>query len=161
VEIKKDILWRAYLSFIGVVVFSLFVLGRAFYIQKVQGEHWRSLSDSLHQKYVSLDAERGTIFSEDGQMLSTSIPFYDIYIDFGADGLRDKGGKHFRENIDSFSYAVATLFKDKSATAYKADLRKPTTIRTAITCCAKGFRLKNTNHSEAFHWFGWDVTKAA
>ena len=123
-EIKKDILWRAYLSFIGVVVLSLFVLGRAFYIQNVQGDHWRSLSDSLHQKYVSLDAERGTIFSEDGQMLSTSIPYFDIYMDFGADGLRDKGGKHFHENIDSFSLAVAALFRDKPAAAYKADFKK-------------------------------------
>jgi cell division protein FtsI (penicillin-binding protein 3) len=123
VEIKRDILWRAYLSFLGVVVFSLFVLGRAFYIQNVQGEHWRSLSDSLHQKYVGLDAERGTIFTEDGQMLSTSIPYYNIYMDFGADGLRDKGGRHFKENIDSFALAVAALFKDKTAAEYKVEFK--------------------------------------
>ncbi|RYZ51259.1 MAG: penicillin-binding protein 2, partial [Chitinophagaceae bacterium] len=123
-DIKKDILWRAYLSFLGVVVFSLFVLGRAFYIQNVQGEYWRGLSDSMHQKYVELDAERGTIFTEDGQMLSTSIPYYDIYIDFGAEGLRDKAGKRFRENLDSFAIAVAGLFKDKSVAAYKADLKQ-------------------------------------
>ncbi len=123
-DIKKDILWRAYLSFLGVVVFSLFVLGRAFYIQNVQGEYWRGLSDSMHQKYVELDAERGTIFTEDGQMLSTSIPYYDIYIDFGAEGLRDKAGKRFRENLDSFAIAVANLFKDKSVAAYKADLKQ-------------------------------------
>lgn len=123
-DIKKDILWRAYLSFLGVVVFSFFVLGRAFYIQNVQGEHWRSLSDSMHQKYVELDAERGTIFTEDGQMLSTSIPYYDIYIDFGAEGLRDKNGKRFRENLDSFAIAVSNLFKDKSVAAYKAELKQ-------------------------------------
>ena len=117
-------MWRAYLSFLGVVVFSLFVLGRAFYIQSVQGEHWRSLSDSMHQRYVELDAERGTIFTEDGQMLSTSIPFYDVYMDFGAEGLRDKGGKNFKQNIDSFSIAVADLFKDKSAATYKAELKQ-------------------------------------
>jgi len=124
VEIKKDILWRAYLSFLGVVVLSLFVLGRAFYIQNVQGDYWRSLSDSMHQRYVALDAERGTIFSEDGKMLSTSIPFFDVYIDFGAEGLREKNGKRFRENIDSFSYAVAKLFGDKSASAYKKELQQ-------------------------------------
>jgi cell division protein FtsI (penicillin-binding protein 3) len=124
VEIKRDILWRAYLSFIGVVVFSLFVLGRAFYIQNVQGEHWRSLSDSMHQRYVELDAERGTIFTEDGQMLSTSIPFYDVYMDFGAEGLRDKAGKRFKENLDSFSLAIASLFNDKSAATYKAELKQ-------------------------------------
>ncbi len=86
-EIKKDILWRAYLSFIGVVLLSLLVLGRTFYIQNVQGDYWRSMSDSMHQKYIELDAERGTIYSEDGKMLSTSIPYYDVYMDFGAEHL--------------------------------------------------------------------------
>jgi cell division protein FtsI (penicillin-binding protein 3) len=130
VDIKKDILWRAYLSFLGVVVLSLFVLGRAFYIQNVQGDYWRSMSDSLHQKYVELDAERGTIFSEDGQMLSTSIPFFDIYIDFGADGLREKAGKRFKENIDSFAIAVSKLFGDKNVPTYKKELQQ-------------GYKLKN------------------
>lgn len=98
-------------------------MGRAFYIQRFEGEYWRGLSDSLHQKLVELDAERGTIYSEDGQMLSTSIPFFDIYIDFGAEGLRDKNGKRFRENIDSFAIALSGFFKDRSATAYKKDLQ--------------------------------------
>lgn len=123
-EIKKDILWRVYLSFIGVVLFSFFVVGRAFYIQNAEGQHWRSLSDSLHQKYVETDAERGTIYSEDGQMLSTSIPFYDIYFDFAADGLRTKNGKVFRENVDSFAWHLSRLFGDKSVSVYKKELQK-------------------------------------
>jgi cell division protein FtsI (penicillin-binding protein 3) len=150
VEIKRDILWRAYLSFIGVVVFSLFVLGRAFYIQNVEGEHWRSLSDSIHQKYVELDAERGTIFTEDGQMLSTSIPFYDIYLDFGAEGLRDKGGKNFRENIDSFSLALAGLFKDKPASKYKADLRQAYNAKRRYFLLHKGLSFEEYKSFRSF-----------
>jgi cell division protein FtsI (penicillin-binding protein 3) len=100
------------------------VLGRAFYIQKAQGKYWRSMSDSLHQKFIEMDAERGTIYSEDGQMLSTSIPYFDIYIDFGAEGLRDKNGKRFRENLDSFSFAMANYFKDKSVSEYKSAIRR-------------------------------------
>ena len=123
-EIKRDILWRVYLSFIGVVLLSFLVLGRAFYIQQFEGEHWRSLADSLHQRYVELDADRGTIYSEDGQMLSTSIPYFDIYIDFGADGLREKNGKRFRENVDSFSIALSKFFKDKTASEYRKELQK-------------------------------------
>ena len=88
-EVKRDILWRVYLAFIGIVVLSLVILGKVFYIQRVQGAYWKSLSDSLHQKFVELDAERGSIFSEDSSMLSTSIPYFNIYIDFGADGLRE------------------------------------------------------------------------
>ena len=123
-EIKRDILWRVYLSFIAIVLLSFVVLGRAFYIQRVQGSYWRSMSDSMHQRFVELDAERGTIYSEDAQMLSTSIPFFDIYIDFAAEGLRDKKGKRFRENIDSFSIALSRYFNDKSTAEYKKDLKK-------------------------------------
>ena len=123
-EIKRDILWRVYLSFIAIVLLSFVVLGRAFYIQRVQGNYWRSMSDSMHQRFVELDAERGTIYSEDAQMLSTSIPFFDIYIDFAAEGLRDKKGKRFRENIDSFSIALSRYFNDKSVSEYKKDLKQ-------------------------------------
>ena len=121
-EVKRDILWRVYLCFIGIALLSLFVLGKAFYIQRVQGAYWRGLSDSLHQKFIELDAERGTIYSEDSSMLSTSIPYFNIYIDFGADGLREKNGKRFSENIDSLSGCLASLFGDQSVAAYKKDL---------------------------------------
>ena len=108
-----------YVSFLGITVLSLIVLGRAFYIQRFQGSHWRSMSDSLHRRFVPLTAERGTIYSEDGQMLSTSIPTFDIYMDFNADGLREKKGKRFKENIDSFSSSLANYFADKKAAQYK------------------------------------------
>ncbi len=81
------------------------------------------MSDSLHQKFISLDAERGTIYSEDGQMLSTSIPTFDIYIDFNADGLREKKGKRFIENVDSFAISLANHFKDKTSVQYKKELQ--------------------------------------
>src|SRR6266487_5106892 len=122
-EIKRDILWRVYLSFLGIAALSMLILGRAFYIQRFQGSYWRSMSDSLHQRIEQLDAERGTIYSEDGQMLSTSIPIFDIYMDMGADGLREKNGKRFKENIDSFSIALADYFSDKSVAEYKRDLQ--------------------------------------
>ncbi|HYE56386.1 MAG TPA: penicillin-binding protein [Chitinophagaceae bacterium] len=123
-EVKRDILWRVYLCFLGIVVFSLLVLGRAFYIQQVQGKYWVSVSDSLRQKFVETDAERGTIYSEDGNMLSTSIPYFDIHIDFAADGLRQKNGERFKNNIDSLSIALANFFRDKPAKEYKKELQK-------------------------------------
>ncbi|GAB3009178.1 penicillin-binding protein [Niabella terrae] len=120
-EIKKDILWRVYLCFIGVVVLSVCILAKAVVIQRVQGEHWRSMGDSMHQKIVEINADRGTIFSEDGQMLSTSIPQFDIYMDFKADGLRDKGGKIYHEYIDSFAHRMAEYFEDKTAREYRKE----------------------------------------
>ena len=85
--------------------------GKAVYIQTAEGAYWKSMSDSLHLEYRELDAERGTIYSEDGSMLSTSIPYFDVRIDFGAEGLRDKNGKRFRENIDSLSITSPTFWR--------------------------------------------------
>jgi cell division protein FtsI (penicillin-binding protein 3) len=123
-EIKRDILWRVYLCFLGIVLLCLIVLGKAVYIQRIQGSYWKNLSDSLHLKQVQLEADRGTIYSDNGDMLSTSIPFFNIYIDFGADGLREKDGKRFKDNLDSLSLCLANLFKDQKAVAYKRDLLK-------------------------------------
>ena len=123
-DIKKDILWRVYLIFLGIVVFSLFIIGKAAYIQQMEGEYWKKMSDSLHLEYRELDAERGTIYSEDGSMLSTSIPYFDVRIDFGAEGLRDKSGKRFKDNVDSLSLALAAHFGDRPAEAYRKELKQ-------------------------------------
>ncbi len=112
------------MCFLGIVLLSLIVLGRAVYIQRAEGAYWRSMSDSLRQKVVETEAERGTIYSEDGNMLSTSIPYFDIYIDFDADGLREKNGKRFKDNIDSLSISLAKFFKDKSSREYKLELQR-------------------------------------
>ncbi|HEX3024182.1 MAG TPA: penicillin-binding transpeptidase domain-containing protein, partial [Chitinophagaceae bacterium] len=118
-DVKRDILWRVYLSYLAVVAIGVLILVKAFIIQRVEGKHWRSMSDSLHQKIEETEAERGTIYSEDGQMLSTSVPQFDIYIDFDAEGLIEKNGKRFKENLDSLSYDLANLFKDQTAGEYK------------------------------------------
>ncbi len=123
-EVKRDILWRVYLSYIAVAALCVTILVKAFYIQQVEGKYWRSMNDSLHEKMVAIDAERGTIYSADGEMLSTSIPQFDIYVDFGAQGVRENDGKRFFSNLDSLSYSLSTLFKDRSADAYKRLLKE-------------------------------------
>jgi cell division protein FtsI (penicillin-binding protein 3) len=121
-DVKRDILWRVYLSFILIVLVCILIIGKAFYIQQVQGNYWRSLSDSLHQRIVEIPAARGTIYSEDGQMLSTNIPQFDISIDFRVSPLHEKSGLLFRTHIDSLSLSLAALFKDKSSEKYKEEL---------------------------------------
>ncbi len=122
-DTKRDILGRVYLSFIGIALLGTLVLGRAVYIQRAEGSYWRALSDSVRQRFVSLDAQRGTIYTENGEMLSTSIPTFDIYFDFQAEGLREKKGKRFYEKIDSFSQAMANYFSDRTAAAYANELK--------------------------------------
>jgi len=124
VDIKKDILWRIYLCFIGIMALGAVILGRAIYIQRVQGAYWKSMASHEHLKIIDVNAERGTIFSENGNMLSTSIPVFDVYIDFGADGLREKNGKRFHDNLDSLSIRLSGLFRDATPAAYRKILSR-------------------------------------
>ena len=122
-EVKNDILWRVYLCFLGIVMLGAVVVGRAFYIQQVEGKYWASMGDSLHLKYFPIDAERGTIYSEDGNMLSTSVPVFDVFVDFAAEGLREKGGKRFKDNADTLSICLANLFNDKTPEVYLKEMK--------------------------------------
>jgi cell division protein FtsI (penicillin-binding protein 3) len=124
VEVKKDILWRVYLCFIGMGLFGVAILVKVFILQNVQGNYWRSMADSLHTQYVSLDADRGTIYSEEGRMLSTSIPYFDVRVDFAADGLTDKDGEVFKKNVDSLSMCLSHLFNDRSTAEYTQELKQ-------------------------------------
>ena len=123
-DIKKDILWRVYLCFLGMILLGLVVIGKAAYIQTAEGKFWKSMGDSLHLRYMPIEAQRGSIFSEDGNMLSTSVPIFDVYVDFGAEGLRQNDGQRFREHVDSLSICLANLFNDKSAFEYKRSLQQ-------------------------------------
>ena len=123
-EIKKDILWRVYLCYLAIALLGVAIVGRAIYIQRVQGRFWKAQGDRLHLRYDTISAERGSIYSEDGNMLSTSVPIFDIYIDFSAEGLREKDGKLFKKYVDSLSISLANFFQDKTAETYKAELKR-------------------------------------
>jgi cell division protein FtsI (penicillin-binding protein 3) len=117
-------LWRVYLCFIGMTLLGFMVLGRVAQIQVFQGKEWRAMGDSLHQSVETLDAERGTIYSEDGEMLSSSIPYFDIHIDFRTEGLRDMNGKIFFKNIDSLGYQLSRIFPGKTKKDYVQELTR-------------------------------------
>lgn len=116
-------MWRVYLSFLGIVILGLIVIGKAFYIQRVEGDFWTNMDSSMHLKYLPIEAERGTIYSEDGNMLSTSVPVFDVYVDFAAQGLREKEGKRFKDHIDTLSLCLSNLFNDKTPEAYQKEMK--------------------------------------
>ncbi len=121
-ETKKDILWRSYLIYLLMLVLGICIFGKALFIQRIEGGYWKSLSDSLHLEYREMDAERGTIFSEDGRMLSSSIPFFDIYLDFGSQGVQEKNGIRFKKAIDSLSIYLSAILGGGTPGAYKHEL---------------------------------------
>ncbi len=118
-DIKKDIAWRIYLIYFVVCLFGLTILGKAVYIQLVEGEELKQKVQSLTRVDKNIEAVRGNIYAVDGSLLATSIPIYEIRFDPNADAITDD---IFNDAIDSLSWCLSHLFKDRSVASYRQEL---------------------------------------
>ncbi|MEM8895616.1 MAG: cell division protein, partial [Bacteroidota bacterium] len=80
-SVKKSILIRVRLAFLVIAIFGAVVLYRIFDLQVNQGEKWRAMADQIGLKYMTVKATRGNIYSDNGSLLATSLPFYNVAFD--------------------------------------------------------------------------------
>jgi cell division protein FtsI (penicillin-binding protein 3) len=122
VNTKRDILIRVYLSFVFFIIIAVVISLQIGKVQFKEGKYWRSISDSLSTSYHSIEPIRGNIYSSDNKLLVTSIPIYEIRIDFKTEAWLDE--EYFDKNIDSFCFKMSQLFKTESKTEYKNRITK-------------------------------------
>lgn len=115
-NIKKDILWRAYAVAGLILLLAGAIVWRIADIQYVEGSQWQTLADSLTTSYRTIESQRGNIYSEGGRLMATSLPIYDIRLDLRADGL---GKQVFYDKVDSLGQCLSSFFGDRSARAYR------------------------------------------
>ena len=121
-NIRKSILIRVYLAF-GLMVFgALMVFGKLLHLQYVDGDKWREIADSLTIRERVIEAARGNIYSNDGSLLATSVPEYEIRFD--AMAIPSEHNQVFNARVDSLASKLATFFKDKSARQYLTYLKE-------------------------------------
>lgn len=111
---SKDIRFRVYVTFLAMCLFGIMILYKGVVIQFKEGNELRAQADSMHTKIEVIQPERGNIFSEDGSLLSSSIPEFDLHVDFTAIK-KDT----FNKYIESLSTNIAAILKDKNAVDYK------------------------------------------
>ncbi len=118
-SLKKDILWRVAVVYLGVFVLGLVILGKALYLQIAEKEKWEEKIYNTAIRHVQLPSERGDIYATDMQLLASSIPYYEIRVDFQCPGLPDNV---FYSQVDSLAFCLANLFHDKTKASYKREL---------------------------------------
>ncbi|MFW0717052.1 penicillin-binding protein [Pedobacter sp. N23S346] len=121
-NIRANILLRVYLAFGLIVLFAFAVFMRLGQVQFVQGKKWKAMADSLSTRYVSVEATRGNIYSNDGSLLATSVPEYELRMDMFAGGIAED--KVFNLKVDSLGIKLSQIFNDKTAKEYARMLRK-------------------------------------
>ena len=117
-NIKKSILIRVRIAFLCVVIFAIGVGAKVGHIQFVEGEKWAKMGEDLTFDYKIVKATRGNIFSDNGSLLATSLPFYKVAVDptlINEDV--------FKNGLDSLSLMLSKFYKDKSKEDYRRMLK--------------------------------------
>ena len=113
-SIKRGIVLRVRIAFLLTFLVAGAVIFRIAKVQYVEGDEWRSLGETLGMQVRNVKATRGNIYADDGSLLATSLPFYQMALDpaLPSDGL-------YKNGIDSLCYLLSRYYKDLSATQYK------------------------------------------
>jgi len=118
---KGEILKKVYLVYFVMVVLGLSILGKAAYIQFVEGDEWREKAKKLSIRYENIEATRGNILAVDGSLMAASVPIFELRIDAGNTHYNDE---FFYENVDSLAWHMANHFRDRSKKEYKQILEQ-------------------------------------
>jgi cell division protein FtsI (penicillin-binding protein 3) len=114
-DARQTILLRTRLAFLGLFTFGLATIGKLIHIQFFQGKKWEQLAQKATLAFRPIQPSRGNIYAQDGSLLATSLPFYEVAMDpCIADNTL------FRDHIAALSSQLASFYHDKSPQAYQS-----------------------------------------
>ena len=91
----------------GLIVFKIFK------IQRLQADKWKELVEHRGIDERIIKSTRGNIYSDNGSLMATSLPFYRVGID-----PRMASDELVKEKIDSLGLMLARKFRKRSASGY-------------------------------------------
>jgi cell division protein FtsI (penicillin-binding protein 3) len=123
---KEEIFKKTSILYFFILGFFILIILRLFQVMFVQKTKWEEVAKNYSIDYKSGKPERGDIYDDNGNLLATTIHYYDIHMDTKPQGLTQKD---FNKNIDSLAIYLSKYFKDKTPSEYKkyiTDARKIT-----------------------------------
>ena len=99
-------------------VFGLAVVFKLVSLQFLQGDKYKNLAEEQSIKNVTIPANRGNVYADDGSLLATSIPKYNIAIDAVISST-----KLFEEQIKGLCDSLAN-YSGRSSAYYDKLIRK-------------------------------------
>ncbi len=110
-DVKNEVLYRVYFLLFAVLLpVAGILVWKTFDIAIVEGEYWRTMGSDNYVKEKAIAAERGNVYAQDGSLLATSVPYFNLYFDPFASTEEDYYG-----NLDTLAYCLAT-YVDNSYT---------------------------------------------
>lgn len=110
-------------SFLAILMtlVAITVVGKTLYIMTAKRAFWEEVADRVKVDSLKTQPIRGNILSCDGQLMASSLPQYNIFMDFVA--LREaKKDTLFEQKLDSICMGLNAIFPDRSAEEFKKHL---------------------------------------
>lgn len=115
---EKNILNRLYIIAGCMFIFAIAVAGKLVNIQFVEGDEYRELALKNTTRNFVIPANRGNVYAEDGSLLATSVPKYDIRFDAVT-----VSSENFKNYIVPVSKEMSKMF-NRPASYYQNVFRK-------------------------------------
>ncbi len=106
-ELRTKILNRFALIYILFLIFGMVAIARIVKLQFFEREKWTQEEKKYTLRNMVIEPNRGNIFSDNGSLLKSSIPFYEVRFDSQVEALTDE---IFNKNVDSLAYFLGKEF---------------------------------------------------
>ena len=112
-------------------VWAVIIIVRMFSLVVTKGDAYRgNFQDTLtvEDRFFKLDSSRlygfrGNVYSDDGELLSTTIPIYDLYWEIAQVGLTKEDSAFYMERVDSLISIFCQLTPKRSREFYEERMK--------------------------------------
>jgi len=121
-EIRNKIVFRLGFVYFLAVLLGIAILGKLFLVQTVDTGKWEKIIKNLENNESVIPARRGNICADDGSILATSVPYYQLRMDLSALRVRkvfEKYSGKFSSEVSAFFNVSERYFKARLLKAYK------------------------------------------
>ncbi|QNJ96938.1 penicillin-binding protein [Constantimarinum furrinae] len=144
---EKNILNRLYLIAGCMFVIAIAITVKLINIQFVEGEQYRDLAEKNTTRNFTIPANRGNVYADDGSLLATSVPKYDIRFDAVT-----VSSANFKENLVPLSKELSKLL-GKPASHYQSLFRKARSNKNRYLLVAKNLGYSDYKKIKSFPLF--------
>lgn len=116
--IKKEILLRVRIAFLFMALFAVAILVKLINVQFIESDKWIQKSQKRNVRLREVKATRGNIYSDNGSLMATSLPFYRVAFDPGITNTATRKAT-YDEGIDSLCIQLSNFFGDRSTEGYR------------------------------------------
>lgn len=107
------------MAFLGLMFLGIAVLWKTWNLLGPAGEPYLQQATESNRKLFEIPANRGDLYDCNMNLLASSVPLYELRVDFGVEAMHDTA---FYRSLDPLSKGLAELFPKKTRLDWKRDL---------------------------------------